>query len=374
MEEFSREGVKFLDRLSQASAGILPGESRLIAVATKQYPRFSEADSIELSDGQLLLAVGRKEGAGDFARGTIVGMRSKDQGRSWDNEPHVIQAPWDDVTDVMSVSLVRTGRGIHLFFLARGPEAKRDTRVYYILSTDEGKTWGPPQRVTRRDGYHVVNNARVVRLKSGRLIVPAAFVPGSIEEFYNQQRVYCLYSDDDGMLWHETADLALDNVALMEPGVAECADGSIYMTIRTATGHLYEARSHDDGATWRELKATALQSPAAPSTVVRDPGSQDLWMFWCNRPAGAWRQRTPQAFARSTDHGRTWSPPRNIESDPDHGYGYISCRVVADEALLTYYDWSNQGQGDFQLTSLRQRIIPLSWLRGGSAAATTTGR
>src|SRR5438105_1713316 len=140
----------------------LPGVSRLIAVASKEFPRYTEADVIELTDGRLLLAVGRKTGSDDFARGTIIGLVSHDGGMSWDDRPRAIQSAFDDVGDVMSVSLCRSPRGIHLFFLARGPDPHRDTRVYHVLSGDEGATWAKPTRVSQRSGYHIVNNARVI--------------------------------------------------------------------------------------------------------------------------------------------------------------------------------------------------------------------
>src|SRR5437764_758931 len=149
----------------------LPGTSRLICVASKEFPRYSEADVIELTDGRLLLAVGRKSGSDDFAPSTIIGYFSRDGGLSWDDRPQEIQGAFDDVGGLFSVSLCRSPRGIHLFFLARGPDPHRDTRVYQILSTDEGTTWGKPVRVSQRDGYHIVNNARVIRISTGRMIV-----------------------------------------------------------------------------------------------------------------------------------------------------------------------------------------------------------
>src|SRR5438876_6426005 len=96
---------------------------------------------------------------------------------------------------------------------------------------------------------------------------------------------------------------------LMEPGVAECADSSLYMTIRTKAGFLYESRSLDEGATWAATTATKLPSPVAPSTVARDPTSNDLWMIWVNREGGdkvTWKQRTPLSVAVSKDNGGTW--------------------------------------------------------------------
>ena len=340
----------------------LPGVSRVILVADEKTPRYSEGDVVELEDGRLLLSVGRKVGASDFAAGEIIGMFSSDGGATWDDRPHLIKQSFDGLVDLMSTSFCRSPRGLHLFFLGRGRDAKGDTQPYQMLSTDEGKTWGEPQRVSLRGGYYVVNNARVIRTRKGRMLVPAAYVQ-RIDKDYDGQSILVLYSDDDGVTWRESAVLKSDK-ALMEPGVAECADGSIYMTIRTAVGVLYEARSRDGGATWGELAPTKLPSPAAPSTVVRAPDSDELWLFWCNNAKGKWKGRSPQVFAASTDHGRTWSEPRLIEHDPKHSYGYISFTRVKDLALLTYYDWTDNGQPAFHLTNLRQRTIPLAWLRG----------
>lgn len=317
---------------------------------------------IELSNGRLLLAVGRKSGASDFAVGTIIGMFSRDGGASWDDQPHEIQAAFEDVGDVMSISLCRSPRGIHLFFLARGPDAQRDTRIYQLLSSDEGKAWSqPPQRVSQRGGYHIVNNARVIRTRTGRMIVPVAFTD-DIKRRYDAMSVFVLCSDDDGQTWKSSNEIALKGEPLMEPGVAECGDASLYMTIRTKLGVLYESRSLDGGMTWADPSPTKLPSPAAPSTVFRDPRSGSLWMFWINRAKGDWKQRTPLSLAVSRDHGQTWGTPRDIENDPRRSFGYVSVDVIAgDRVLLTYYDWHDQGQPSFAGTSLRQRTILLSW-------------
>src|SRR5688572_29755752 len=120
----------------------LPGVSRLILVADEKTPRYSEGDAVVLSNGRLLLAVGRKVGASDFAAGEIIGMFSSDGGTTWDDEPHLIKKRFDGLVDLMSVSFCRSPRGLHLFFLGRGKDAKGDTQPYQMLSTDEGKTWG----------------------------------------------------------------------------------------------------------------------------------------------------------------------------------------------------------------------------------------
>jgi len=345
----------------------LPGVSRLVCVASKEFPRYSEGDVVELSDGRLLLALARKKGSSDFAEGTIIGFFSRDRGVSWDDEPQVIQAIFDDVIDVMSVSLCRSPRGVHLFFLGRGTDAKHDTRIYQLLSADEGKTWSKPVRVNQRTRYHVVNNARVIRTSKGRMIVPSAFLDGDWDAQHDRMGVYCLFSDDDGGTWKTTSDLALAGHPLMEPGVAECGDGSLYMTIRTTLGVLYEARSRDQGATWTDLRPTKLPSPAAPSTVFRDPTSDDLWMFWINRAVspggGAWKDRNPLSVGISHDQGKSWETVGDMEDDAKHSYGYVSVDVIDRQVLLTYYDWRDHGQHSFEGTNLRQRTIPVDYFR-----------
>ena len=343
----------------------LPGVSRRILVATHEFPRFSEADVVELTDGRLLLASARKQGADDFAAGALISLFSTDGGLTWDDVPRIVRKQWGDVVDLMSVSFARTKRGLHLFFLGRGQNATTDTRVYQMISTDQGQTWGEPIRVSTRDGYHVVNNARVIRTAGGRLIVPAAWVPGDIGKMFQRQQVFCYLSDDEGATWRESNDITLQGNALMEPGVVECADGSIYMTIRTALGRAYEARSRDAGQTWNDVRATTLASPAAPATVVREPGGDALWILWCDNAKGNWKGRNDIVFSASHDNGRTWStPPRVVEEDPRGSFGYTSVTFIKGRALLTYYDWRDHGQPAFQETHLRARLIPIAWFKG----------
>jgi Neuraminidase (sialidase) len=355
-----------------------PGTSRIISQATADYPRHSEADIITLADGRLLLGWGRKAGGDDFSEGCLMGMYSSDGGETWDGAPHVIRSVWDEVMDVGGVNFCRSPRGIHLFFIGRdaiAPGADRQrglTKIYQAISPDEGETWSYPVAISSRSAYQILNNARVIRCESGRLIAPIASVPGPIFDLYDQQRVHCLYSDDDGVTWRESNELALVDAPLMEPGVVVCGDGSLYMTIRTKLGCLYEARSHDLGTTWQELKASPLPSAEAPGTVIRDPDSGDLWMFWCNTPyTGRWFDRHDVAMAVSRDHGATWSAAITLEHDVERSYAYISVLARPDRLLLTYYDWKLDRQknsaGLFDMTSLRQRTIPLSEIREGFA-------
>jgi len=333
---------------------------------------------IELTDGRLLYVWTRKQGTSDFDRGAVVGIYSADRGETWGSAPQVIVTPWEGKADVISVSLCRSPRGVHLFFLGNGLDQMCDLQVYQMISGDEGATWSAPERISEREGYYILNNARVQRLSSGRLLAPVAYVDGDILERFRTQRVFCLYSDDDGASWQQSAEMALEYNALMEPGVIECADGSVYMTIRTCLGYLYEGRSCDGGASWNGPRQTALLSCEAPATLLRDPASDDLWIFWSNNEEAArhhmaqprdWyndycdvKLRNPYSVAVSHDNARTWSAPHVIDNTPDHSFGYLSATIVDDRALLTYNDWKLTEE-IFYLMNVRLRTLSLAWLR-----------
>lgn len=351
------------------------GDSRIICHASEKYPRHSEADVAKLTDGRLLLVWGRKTDGNDTSEGEIVGMYSSDGGVTWDEKPHIIRTPWAECRNAMSVSFCRTPRGLHLFYVGHdivppGEDVERGmTTIYQSISTDEGGSWSHPVAISFRNEFQVLNNARVIRTTTGRLLAPISAVDGPILERYDFQRIFCLYSDDDGLTWAESNQLEIVGVPLMEPGVAECADGSIYMTIRTKLGFLYEARSYDGGTTWAELKSSGLPSAEAPGTVVRDPKTGDLWMFWCNTPyTGHWFDRHDVAFTLSRDSGRTWMAPVTLEHDDGRSFGYISVTMVDADVLLTYYDWKldrdRPNAGLFHMTEVRQRIIPREALVG----------
>ena len=75
--------------------------------------------------------------------------------------------------NTMSVSLLRLKGGkIALFYL------RKNSETYCIpfmrTSSDEAKSWSEPIRCLPTDGYHVVNNDRLLQFQNERLIYPTA--------------------------------------------------------------------------------------------------------------------------------------------------------------------------------------------------------
>ena len=317
-----------------------------------QAIRNSEADLIELTSGRLLLVWTQFYGGfADHAAARLSGRVSDDGGCTWSAPFTVVGNPGG--CNVMSVSMVRNRAGhILLFYLWK--KTTEDCQVLMRRSVDEGQTWGEPVSVSSRPGYHVMNNARVVSVGSGRLLAPVA----------HDNQVYCYISDDDGESWRagkQGAQMAGSRV--MEPGLVELRDGRVLMVIRTELGKIYKSYSPDLGDSWSVPQPTPLVSPSSPSTVARIPSTNDLLIVWNNQPLGAkatWAQRTPLTAAVSRDEGETWENSKNIERDPGYGFAYTSVTFVRELTYLTYYSWRHGARG-FENTNLKLSIMPQSW-------------
>lgn len=333
---------------------------------TMDNGRNSEGDILELRDGSLALVYSCfLRGAADETPADIAMQTSPDGGHTWTKVRTLIPHPKTSA-NVMSVTLRRLPNGEILLFYLRKDTAETSCNLFVRRSSDELKTLSEPTRVTLLDGYHVVNNDRVLQLKSGRLIVPAAFhtdlpdrpVPAHLP---HAAVPLAYYSDDMGHTWKKDATeitpVAQREIVFQEPGVVELADGRIWMWIRTNRGYQFGCYSSDQGVHWTAPTTSSLASPTSPASIKVIPGTTDLLCIWNDHSGAAAsfkEKRTPLASAISRDGGLTWSRSRTIESDPNDSFAYTSITFLGDRVMLAY---SSQG-----LRNLRVTEIPKSWL------------
>ena len=339
----------------------------IICPSTEKYPRSGEGDVVALRDDTLLLAYSQFYGGGDdFSAARIASKISSDGGLTWQQGP-VLQ-PNVGKVNVMSASIERLSSG-ELGFLFLVKNGEDDCKAYFRTSRDEGLSWSDPVCATPEDGYHVVNNDRLIQLSSGRLIVPACSYPNGAGKDPKWANVF--YSDDNGSTWHlSESRLAVEGSrsGMQEPGVAELADGSLLMFMRCDLGYIYFSRSYDQGITWTDPKPTPLVAPVSPCTLKRIPGSDDLLVIWNNRkdhpPNEQFQRRTPLTSAISHDGGETWTSIRDIEADRSKTYCYTSVTFVGEKVLLTYYVSERTPAGERVLASLKLKILDLEWFYG----------
>ncbi len=336
--------------------------SMLVAPATPDNPRNTEGDIIELADGTLLLAWSDfyDSRMPDAAPARISAKVSHDRGKTWGERFTLLEN--EGVQNVMSVSFLRLrDSGDILFFYLRknGPD---DLHAFVRRSSDEAATFSDPVQCTREPGYWVVNNARVVQLSCGRLVMPSS-LHRDIESTDRTGWATAWLSDDEGRTWVPSESLMpLPGRGAMEPGVVELRDGRLLMIIRTELRQICRSYSADGGVTWTAPEPMGVGAPVAPSTITRIPSSGDLLLIWndCFRDdPNAEEMRTPLTAAISRDEGLTWEHVRDLETARDRWFAYVSVTFVEDRALLTY--WVDEHFREPRLLHLKLRSLPIDW-------------
>jgi|GEM_PF-103212 len=336
--------------------------------------RNSEGDIVELADGRLCLVYTRyTDGKRDHSPAVLAMRTSADGGRTWSGDR--ILVPNEGKCNVMSVSILRLDSGELLLFYSRTDEKLRRSTTFVRRSDDEFRTLGDPVRVTWLEGYHVVNNDRVLKLSTGRLIVPAGLhtgfdEAGRITDFSSKAVVMTYYSDDGGRTWQrsrtEITPVDKRELVLQEPGVVELKDGRLWMYMRTSHGFQYGCHSGDGGVTWSKPRPTPLASPLSPATIERIPWTGDLLCVW-NDHSGAHPfpegRRAPLCAAISSDEGLTWRPSRVIEGDPGGWFCYTSMTFLEDRVLLAYCAGDRQVG---RLSRLKVTALSRDWIYGGA--------
>ena len=352
--------------LLAAANSATPIISSFIATAEASHPRQSEGDIVVLRDGTLFAVWSDfYEMANDHAPARISAARSTDSGRTWG--PRFTLQENTGLSNVMCASLVRSRTGDILFFYLQ-KNSTTDLKAYVRRSTDDAQTWGPPVLMMPEPGYHVMNNARVIQLKTGRLLAPVA-TSLQVGTKNDNFKTVVYRSDDDGRTWQRgTTFLSAPKRGAMEPGLIELKDGRVLQIIRTQTGKIWHAYSADGGDTWSEATPWTIEAPEAPSTLARNPANGDWLLVW--NPTVVWSNpektvlgtnhggpRTPLAAMISRDEGRTWSVPKNLESNANATYAYTSITFHDGRALLSYYHSPAPGK----LLSLKFQSVPLGW-------------
>jgi len=336
---------------------------------TKELPRNSEGSFAALASGRILYCYTQfYGGAADESPARIVRIHSDDQGQTW-SEP-VITVENVGGKNVMSVSLLRLASGkLAMFYLVKNSWI--DCRPYMRVSTDDGTTWSEAKLMLDAPGCFVLNNDRVIQTTKGRLIAPLAFHrargsdPHTSKSFDFRAITMWIYSDDEGATWQESSSWwgipVQSGTGLQEPGVVELADGALFSWSRTDQGAQYGFRSTDHGKTWSPPEPTEMKSPNGPASIKRLPNSNDLLAIY-NDHSGMFPfqkgRRNPFVAAISSDGGKTWPQRKLIESEPDCYYHYTAVHFVGDAVLLAYCAGDKKVGA---LNRLRIRRVGLDW-------------
>ena len=355
-----------------------PATSHVIVPHSKEAARNGEASLIELRDGSLVLMYGAHQKSGDWDRGEIRQMRSRDEGKTWSQPETVFSDAKRSLFQISFARLANGDLGLTHTSLANG----RDAFKVFRRSTDEGQTWSEPLKIS--DDSHEYTTGpwdKLYVLASGRVI---ALLHCNMKPDAKKQGgplgVYTVYSDDHGKSWSRSPSNDVLHVpdnplkkhewGFWEPALVEHAPAKLLMLGRTTTGWLWESRSEDNGTTWSTPVQSTVPTPVAPPVLTRIPDSDTLVLI--QNPdvniTKSWHggARVALAFRTSRDGGKTWSASTDIYRSPDTKLwvDYPAMRWVKGQLHLVWRhirsltDKELGGPGSGAGTSLYHHVLP----------------
>jgi sialidase-1 len=243
--------------------------------------------------------------------------------------------------NVQAPGLLRTKSGVLLLNCLRAHQGGSSSTMCLLASDDEGNTFSPLAPIWERSKGQLLQGGAtgLLELKSGRLLLP--FHGGSGNQWRQKNSAWCFLSDDKGKIWQRSGRIDLPKRGAMEASVAELADGSLLMSLRTQLGGPYLSRSTDGGKSWSEPVFSGLDGGESCTCLRRIPGTKDVVLFWNNsryrKGHHHYGERTPLTAAISSDNGKTWQKISNIAYDPRAEYTNLDCFFPSKgPAILTY--------------------------------------
>jgi hypothetical protein len=263
-------------------------------------------DVVRLADGTLLAAY--REGAGHVSHeGRICVVNSGDGGRTWSLPRIAVDGPYDDRDPKLGVT--PDGTVVLSYFVIDWSTRPRHTVLgtYARRSDDGGRTWSEPAAVGTRLGW-AASHGGAAQTSGGDLLLPlyGAAAPG------RQQRTTVARSADGGRTWPVEAETPLaeaDGVHLQEPTLTVLHDGEVVALIRTTAEHAYLARSTDSGRSWTPPQETDL--PASSHHALALSAGEALVTYGDLSHRFSPRRETVGRLVRRP--GQTWDGYQDVQ-------------------------------------------------------------
>ncbi|MBL8820239.1 MAG: DUF2341 domain-containing protein [Planctomyces sp.] len=253
-----------------------------------------------------------------------------------------------------------------------GFEIGTTAQFMMVRSTDDGRTWSPPENLTRQlkqESWWLLapSPQAGISLADGTLVMPVQGRTGreTLETFAT-----IMVSRDHGKTWTVSAP---GYTGGNECQAVQLSDQSIMLNIRNDRER-YRAVvvTHDLGQTWTEHsthRKTLIEPNCNGSLLnVRLRDSQNLaphrtvrsLLLFAN--PNTQKGRTHHAIQVSFDEGQTWPDSHKVLLDEGLGAGYPSMTQIDDEHIGIVYEGS-QSHLVFERFHLRELIEP-AWRIG----------
>lgn len=336
----------------------------------KKTPRNGEGTFLRLRNGAVFFVYTKFSGSiwHDDASADIAALISFDEGETWVDTGIIIHHD-ETSRNLMCPSLIRMNNGdMGIVFLKKMKEGINAV-PWFTRSSDEGKTFSDPVRcIPDYDNYYVIENDHAIRLKNGRILIPANYHTKENNGIpdYNEHGLKVIFcSDDDGKTWKEIGerqDIPFSHrsaTGLQETCIYEMKSGKLRALSRTDMAFQYECISDDWGETWTSPEPNRFFSSPDSPLLMKRACNMTLAVFnpipnYTTRDGEKAWGRTPLVCAVSDNDGISFDRIYFLEDDPENGYCYPAIFDGGDYALIAYYHSDNT---EIPLNSLKIKKI-----------------
>jgi sialidase-1 len=337
------------------------------------------------SGGLLAFAEGRVNGGGDFGNIKIVTKKSLDGGKTWRKlsiavSNDTLQA--GNPSPVVDLTDPRYPKGRIFLFYNTGNVPETQIRkglglreVWYVTSTDEGKTWSPAVNITIQvhrpkqpavgRQYNFLEDWRsyangpghAVQFPAGqfkgRIYVAANHSAGTPLPHYADGRAHGFYTDDHGTTFHLSDDISTpggnESMAVVLSG------DQLMINARNQLGNIRQrivAVSNNGGQTWNQTYFDPqLPDPVCQGSILaigKNKGKTVL--AFCNAADTVGRDNLTVRI--SYDEGKTWSFGQTVAKAPA-GYkgdfsAYSDLVKLSPQKIGVLYEKDNYRQIAFR--------------------------
>lgn len=331
-------------------------------VPNEQNARNGGGDFIRLPDGRIMFAYSDHYTGNnhDHSPARISAIFSSDEGESFGDYRVVIPSDERVVNRMFGFFLPMQNGEIGLFYGEKFMNAEGRICLHTMLTrTKDGEHFSEPIDCTPNAKYAVINNARAIRLSSGRILIPTNDHPHDEDGNPRLRGSFELYySDDDGKSFKKSCridnPLKNDPAGLQETGVIEIEGGRVLAYSRTYAGSQFICVSEDGGESFSTPEPSPFfTSPCSPMHMrhLTDGRTVAVWNPLPPTPLKDYSfmscgERSPLALAVVNGKGEKFLGPFFfsvkakvflLEDDPKEVYCYPAVFEGEDYLLCSYF-------------------------------------
>jgi len=279
--------------VAQAAAVQYKVKDLEVEVLVDDSKNYSAEASIDIVGKKAVMTYVRMRGLEHHDDGSIMFMKSNDEGRTWDKSTLVAAMPQYDNWGFTSSSVKILKNGTIMVLAHAMVIKKYHTLVqgsnfrgsWSTISKDGGRTWTTPEPLLGWPMRLINIWDNPVELEDGKLLLA---VSGHVYDtdisasFSDPSRSCVLCSEDNGVTWYYRGTIAYDPAGIhrfYEPGMTLTEDGRLVALFRQhyaqyctsdPGGFLFKSESHDMGASWSGFQQTKLWGFPADTVKLND--------------------------------------------------------------------------------------------------------